>query len=69
MWMTILFAYSRYGMTVSRWILCSDVKPSGNEWVILDQIFALDDIQAIGDAAEVHSTEMSAYFAADAAST
>lgn len=56
-------------MTVSRWILCSDVKPSGNEWVILDQIFALDDIQAIGDAAEVHSTEMSAYFAADAAST
>lgn len=39
-----------YEMTVSRWILCSKVKVNGYGWVVLDQIFALDDIQAIGDA-------------------
>jgi hypothetical protein len=38
-----------YEVMVSRWILCSKVKVSGYGWVVLDQIFALDDIQAIGD--------------------
>jgi hypothetical protein len=36
---------------------------------VLDQIFALDDIQAVGNAAQVHAAEVSTYFAANAAGT
>jgi hypothetical protein len=51
MWVTvIIFLVPVYEVTVSRWILCSKVKVSGYGRVVLDQIFALDYIQAIGDA-------------------
>jgi hypothetical protein len=51
MWVTVIVSIVPvYEMTVSRWMLCSKVKVSGYGWVVLDQIFALDYIQAIGDA-------------------
>lgn len=36
---------------------------------VLDEVFARDDLQAVGEAAEVHAAAVPAYFAADAACT
>jgi hypothetical protein len=36
---------------------------------VLDQIFALDYIQAVGNTTQVHAADVSAYFATNAAGT